>query len=65
MDDSLQDKKSQTQDVHVHVGSCNDNTLTLCNGGWSTTKPGTDLVWRANPFTREEGSGVMPIHDLF
>ena len=29
--------KSQTQDVHVHVGSSDDNTLTLCNGGWSTT----------------------------
>ena len=35
-------KKTQTQDVHVHVGSCDDNTLTLCNGGWSTTKPGAD-----------------------
>ena len=37
MDDSLQDKISQTQDVHVHVGSSDDNTLTLRNGGWSTT----------------------------
>ena len=42
IDDSLQDKKSQTQDVHVHVGSCDDNTLTLRNGGWSTTTPGAD-----------------------
>ena len=23
------------------------------------------LVWRASPFTREEGSGVVPIRDLF
>ena len=34
-------KKSQTQ-VHVHVGSCDDNTLTLHNGGWSTTTPNAD-----------------------
>ena len=34
IDDSLQDKKSQTQDVHVHVGSCDDNTLTyIMEGG--------------------------------
>ena len=42
MDDSLQDKNSQTRDVHVHVGSCDDNTLTLRNGGWVTTTPGAD-----------------------
>ena len=23
------------------------------------------LVWRASPFTREEGSGVVPIRELF
>ena len=42
MDDSLQDKRSQTKDVHVHVGSCDDNTLTLRDGRWSTTTPGAD-----------------------
>ena len=23
------------------------------------------IVWRASPFTREEGSGIMPICELF
>ena len=27
--------------------------------------PHASLVWRASPFTREEGSGVMPIRKLF
>ena len=39
-------KKSQTQEVHVHVVSCDDNKLTLCNGGWSTTTPGADGQWQ-------------------
>ena len=25
----------------------------------------SNIVWRASPFTREEGSGVMPIRELF
>ena len=25
----------------------------------------TVAVWQASPFTREEGSGVMPLRDLF
>ena len=25
----------------------------------------SDVVWRSSPFTREEGSGVMPIREVF
>ena len=30
----------------------------------SHQSPYTSLIWWASPFTHEEGSGVMPIHDL-
>ena len=59
--------RGTTREAGSHVSSgrpCGTTGEAGCSV--SSGRPcGTTLVWRANPFTREERSGVMPIHDLF
>ena len=46
-------------DTHTHTHTRQKYTA------FRISPSGAIIVWRASPFTREEGSGVMPIHDFF
>ena len=58
--------------MHIRSPSCLPNECPTFPFSEQNTHPSDPnslnhimvLVWRASPFTHEEGSGVMPIRDL-